>query len=37
VTQALIDKAIAAAKAAPSMSGLDLAKVVSVTQTYEWT
>lgn len=37
VTQALIDKAIAAAKAAPSMAGLDLAKVVSVTQTYEWT
>lgn len=36
VTQALIDKAIAAAKAAPSMAGLDLAKVVSVTQTYEW-
>jgi len=37
VTQALIDKAIAAAKAAPSMAGLDLAKVVSVKQTYEWT
>ena len=37
VTQALIDKAIASAKAAPSMSGLDLAKVVSVKQTYEWT
>jgi carbamoyl-phosphate synthase small subunit len=37
VTQALIDKAIAAAKAAPSMAGLDLAKVVSVTETYEWT
>ncbi|NDZ11371.1 carbamoyl-phosphate synthase small subunit [Variovorax sp. WS11] len=37
VTQALIDKAIAAAKAAPSMSGLDLAKVVSVKETYEWT
>ncbi len=37
VTQALIDKAIAAAKAAPSMAGLDLAKVVSVQQTYEWT
>ncbi|MDR6855205.1 glutamine-hydrolyzing carbamoyl-phosphate synthase small subunit [Variovorax guangxiensis] len=37
VTQALIDKAIASAKAAPSMSGLDLAKVVSVKETYEWT
>jgi carbamoyl-phosphate synthase small subunit len=37
VTQALIDKAVAAAKAAPSMSGLDLAKVVSVKETYEWT
>lgn len=37
VTQALIDKALAAAKAAPSMSGLDLAKVVSVKETYEWT
>ena len=32
-----IDKAVAMAKAAPSMSGLDLAKVVSVKQTYEWT
>lgn len=37
VTQALIDKAIAAAQAAPSMAGLDLAKVVSVKETYEWT
>ncbi|MEO6291537.1 MAG: glutamine-hydrolyzing carbamoyl-phosphate synthase small subunit [Burkholderiaceae bacterium] len=37
VTPALIDKAIALAKAAPSMSGLDLAKVVSTTQTYAWT
>jgi len=37
VTQAHIDQAIAAAKGAPSMAGLDLAKVVSVTQTYEWT
>jgi len=37
VTQALIDKAIDAAKAAPAMVGLDLAKVVSVPQTYEWT
>ena len=37
VTQALIDQAIAAAKAAPSMAGLDLAQKVSVTQGYEWT
>jgi carbamoyl-phosphate synthase small subunit len=37
VTQALIDRAVATAKAAPSMSGLDLAKKVSVTQAYEWT
>ncbi len=37
VTQTDIDKAIAAAKAAPSMSGLDLAKVVSVKHAYEWT
>ncbi len=37
VTQARIDQAIAAAKGVPSMAGLDLAKVVSVTQTYEWT
>ena len=37
VTQAAIDGAIAAAKGAPSMAGLDLAKVVSVRETYEWT
>ena len=37
VSQAHIDKAVAAAKAAPNMSGLDLAKVVSVTKPYEWT
>ena len=37
VTQAVIDKAIAAARAAPGMGGLDLAKVVSVSQAYEWT
>ena len=36
-TPALIAKAIALAKAAPSMSGLDLAKVVSTTKTYTWT
>ena len=32
-----IDKAVAMANAASSMTGLDLAKVVSVKQTYEWT
>ena len=32
-----MDKAVAMARAAPSMAGLDLAKVVSVKQTYEWT
>jgi len=37
VTQALIDQAIAAAKAAPSMAGLDLAQKVSVDQGYDWT
>jgi carbamoyl-phosphate synthase small subunit len=37
VTQALIDKAVAAAKGAPSMSGLDLAKVVTVSKPYVWT
>ena len=31
------EEAIAAARGAPSMAGLDLAKVVSVKQTYEWT
>ncbi len=36
VTQALIDKAVAAAKMAPNMAGLDLAKKVSVTKAYEW-
>jgi carbamoyl-phosphate synthase small subunit len=36
VTQALIDKAIAAANGAPNMAGLDLAKVVSVQHAYEW-
>jgi carbamoyl-phosphate synthase small subunit len=36
VSQARIDEAIAAAQAAPSMKGLDLAKVVSVSQSYEW-
>jgi carbamoyl-phosphate synthase small subunit len=37
VTPALTERAIAAAKGAPSMSGLDLAKVVSVQKPYEWT
>ncbi|MEX8193223.1 glutamine-hydrolyzing carbamoyl-phosphate synthase small subunit [Comamonas guangdongensis] len=36
VTQAKIDEAIAAAKAAPSMKGLDLAKVVSTVKSYPW-
>ena len=37
VTQAVIDKAIAAAKGAPSMTGLDLAKVVTTSKPYSWT
>jgi len=37
VTQAVIDQAIAAAKAAPNMAGLDLAQKVTVTQPYDWT
>jgi len=37
ITEALIASAIAAAQAAPSMSGLDLAKVVSRTERCEWT
>ena len=37
VTQAKIDEALAAAKAAPSMKGLDLAKVVTSAASYEWT
>jgi len=37
VTQAVIDKAVAAAQGAPSMAGLDLAKVVSSDKTYSWT
>ncbi|MGL4809785.1 MAG: carbamoyl-phosphate synthase domain-containing protein, partial [Giesbergeria sp.] len=37
VTQAHIDAAVAAAKAAPSMAGLDLAKVVTTPKAYEWT
>jgi len=34
---ALIDKAIAAAKSAPDMKGLDLAKLVTAKQPYPWT
>jgi carbamoyl-phosphate synthase small subunit len=37
VTQAAKDRAIAKAQAAPSMAGLDLAKVVSVQAGYAWT
>jgi carbamoyl-phosphate synthase small subunit len=37
VTQALIDRAIALAKAAPSMAGQDLARVVSASIGYAWT
>ena len=37
VTQVLIEQAVASAKASPSMCGLDLAKVVSVTKPYNWT
>ena len=37
VTPEAIAQAVAAAKAAPSMAGLDLAKVVSVSESYAWT
>ena len=37
LTQDLIDRAVAAAKAAPSMAGLDLAQVVSASESYAWT
>ena len=37
VTPALVDKAVAAARATLSMSGLDLAKEVSVRKPYDWT
>ncbi len=37
LTSATIEKAIAAAKATPTMAGLDLAKAVSVTASYAWT
>jgi len=37
ITPAHIEDAIAAARGAASMAGLDLARVVSTTQPYEWT
>jgi len=37
VTQAKIDEALAAVKAAPAMKGLDLAKVVTTEAAYDWT
>jgi carbamoyl-phosphate synthase small subunit len=36
VNEEIIAKAVAAAKAAPNMTGLDLAQVVSSTQSYAW-
>jgi len=36
-SQARIDEALAAARAAPSMAGLDLARVVSTRAPYDWT
>ena len=37
ITQSAIDRALALAKAAPSMAGTDLARVVSTKAAYEWT
>ena len=37
VSQAIKDKAIALAKSAPNMAGLDLAKVVTTSKPYNWT
>jgi carbamoyl-phosphate synthase small subunit len=37
VTEARIAQAVAAAKGAPNMKGLDLAKVVTTARPYEWT
>ncbi|MES2938001.1 MAG: glutamine-hydrolyzing carbamoyl-phosphate synthase small subunit [Pseudomonadota bacterium] len=37
ITPERVDQAVAAAKGVPSMSGLDLAKVVSVDKPYDWT
>jgi carbamoyl-phosphate synthase small subunit len=36
IATTLVDDAIAHARAAPSMAGLDLAKIVSVREPYEW-
>ena len=36
VTPSVVDQALSAARQAPSMAGLDLAKVVSVTEPYTW-
>ena len=36
VTAAVVERAVAAAKAAPNMSGLDLAKVVTSATSYAW-
>ena len=36
VTQAAVEEALSAARRAPSMAGLDLAKVVSVDKPYQW-
>jgi carbamoyl-phosphate synthase small subunit len=36
ITSAVLDKAVAAAKAAPAMAGLDLAQVVSARAPYVW-
>ncbi len=37
VTPAMVAEAVARAQAAPSMAGLDLARVVSATEAYDWT
>jgi carbamoyl-phosphate synthase small subunit len=37
VTQDLIEQAVAAAKGAPNMTGLDLAQKVTVSKSFEWT
>ena len=37
VTKEAVEKAVAAARGAPSMAGLDLAKVVSSAKSYAWT
>ena len=36
MTPAVVDAAVAKARSAPSMAGLDLAKVVSVAEPYDW-